>query len=221
MLTYHVVDYTPYDPDTWAQQGLQAPTGRDVLRWHIEPPATNAPVVVVDTRQLSTQAQAQGAAPTIPPRALCNVTPYRPPKCIRAAGGYVLPAHPTGSVPVVCTIYRRGVWDLPKGKQDAGETITACAQREVREEIGIEDITLHAPLGITSHGYATAHQYVVKTTHWFAMRTTTCAFVPQAQEGIRRVRWARWPVLQAHIGYESLRHHMHTVAPWIAHLYTT
>ena len=220
MLAYHVVDYVPYQPDVWAREGLHT-TGANPLRWHVQQPTTNAPVVVVDTTRLSTRDRARGAAPSIPPEALCNVDPYRPPVAVRAAGGYVVPAHPSTPVPTVCAIYRRGAWDLPKGKQDPGETITACALREVREEVGIDDVTLRAPLGITSHGYATAQRYVVKTTHWFLMRTLARTFTPEVDEGIRRATWARWPVLHAHIGYESLRRHMETVASRVAHLYTT
>ena len=37
-------------------------------------------------------------------------------------------------------MYRRGKWDSPKGKLDAGETIEACAVREVMEETGIINI---------------------------------------------------------------------------------
>ena len=219
MLTYHVVDYAPYQPDVWAREGLHAP-GADWLSWQVDLPDTNAPIVVVDTLQLPASHRAQGAAPTLPPEALCNVDPYRQPTAIRAAGGYVVPAHPSTPIPTVCAIYRRGAWDLPKGKQEPGESIAACAVREVREEIGIDDVTLRAPLGITSHGYAMAKRYAVKTTHWFLMRTPARTFTPEAAEGIRRAAWARWPVLVAHIGYESLRRHMHAVARRVAHLYT-
>ena len=37
-------------------------------------------------------------------------------------------------------IERRGVWDLPKGKVDAGETIEEAAVREVREECGLTEV---------------------------------------------------------------------------------
>ena len=51
-------------------------------------------------------------------------------------------------------IFRRGVWDLPKGKRDAGETIEACALREVREEIGVGELRLARELGTTVHDCA-------------------------------------------------------------------
>lgn len=219
MFSYHVVDYAPYQPDRWAREGLHAP-GSDPLRWQVECPNTNAPIVVVDTTQLPQLAQARGAASSLPPKALCNVAPYRPPTTVRAGGGYVTPTNPPTPIPTICAIYRRGAWDLPKGKQDPGESIEACALREVREEVGIRDVALRAPLGITSHGYATGQQYAVKTTHWFLMRTPARRFEPEAAEGIRRATWARWPTLHAHIGYASLRRHMETVASRVAHLYT-
>ena len=34
-------------------------------------------------------------------------------------------------------IYRRGKWDLPKGKIDPGESPEICAVREVKEETGL------------------------------------------------------------------------------------
>ena len=36
----------------------------------------------------------------------------------------------------ILTMFRRGVWDLPKGKIDKGETKEAAAIREVQEETG-------------------------------------------------------------------------------------
>lgn len=218
MLAYHTVDYASYNPEQWATEGLRDSRGT-MLRWHLTLPDTNAPVVVVDTSVLPSEAQARGQVAALPPEALCNVTPYRQPTAMRAAGGYVVPASPRVRVPVVLAIHRRGVWDLPKGKQDPGESLKACAEREVREEVGIETVYTQAPLGITSHGYETYKRYVVKTTHWFLMKTPATTFAPQADEQITRVVWARWPVLLRHIGYESLRTHMKAIAARVDHLH--
>jgi 8-oxo-dGTP pyrophosphatase MutT (NUDIX family) len=51
---------------------------------------------------------------------------------IKAGGGIVV-----NEQNEVLLIYRRGKWDLPKGKLDDGETIEECALREVKEETGL------------------------------------------------------------------------------------
>ena len=217
MLAYHVVDYTSYAPDQWATQGLQPPR-RSAQRLHATYPDTTAPIVVVDTALLPASERGLQGVRSIPPQALRNVDPYRIPAPVAAAGGYVTPRAEANGEPVVCTMHRRGVWDLPKGKQDKGESLRTCAIREVCEEIGISSIRVRAPLGVTIHGYATPQRYMVKTTHWFLMHTPARSFTPQTEERIRRVAWARWSVVRNHIGYETLRNHMDAVAPRVHHL---
>ena len=39
----------------------------------------------------------------------------------------------------ILMIFRRGKWDLPKGKLDEGETLEQCALREVKEETGLKN----------------------------------------------------------------------------------
>ena len=60
------------------------------------------------------------------------------PKQIIAAGGLVTNPHHE-----ILWIFRRGFWDLPKGKLEEGETIQTCALREVQEETGIHKLQLH------------------------------------------------------------------------------
>jgi hypothetical protein len=67
---------------------------------------------------------------------------------IPAAGGLVLNAKND-----VLFIFRNGVWDLPKGWLDKGETIENAALREVEEECGIFNLKLIKPLVTTYHIY--------------------------------------------------------------------
>jgi len=108
-------------------------------------------------------------------------------KTIVAAGGLV-----SNDNKDLLLIYRRGFWDLPKGKLDEGETIEACAIREVKEETGITNIQLGKLVGTTYHEYFDEWKQceVIKETHWFAMHVTGVqAFVPQQEEDIEDIRW--------------------------------
>lgn len=145
----------------------------------------------------------------VPPEAFINSTPYRPPRLVVAAGGYVM--RPGKKEPDVLLIHRRGVWDLPKGKLDPGETIEECGLREVREEVGIKALQLVRALSTTVHGYAEKKYYRVKTTYWFLMHTSETKFTPEARERIERVAWKPWRKALKIIGYDSLRDHMQEV----------
>jgi len=87
-------------------------------------------------------------------------------------------------------IFRRGKWDLPKGKLDDGETIEECAVREVEEETGITDIRLHEPLLVTWHTYHHGTEFALKESHWYAMSIgREQQLVPQQEEDIVEARW--------------------------------
>jgi 8-oxo-dGTP pyrophosphatase MutT (NUDIX family) len=109
------------------------------------------------------------------------------PKQIIAAGGLV--TNPNGEI---LWIFRRGFWDLPKGKLDEGETIQTCAIREVQEETGIQHIQLHELLKFTNHTYFDKYlqEEVVKRTYWFHMTISTLQNgQPQLSEDIEKIEW--------------------------------
>jgi 8-oxo-dGTP pyrophosphatase MutT (NUDIX family) len=108
-------------------------------------------------------------------------------KTIVAAGGLV--SNENGEL---LLIYRKGNWDLPKGKLDEGESIEACAVREVEEETGLTNVQLGKLVGITYHEYFDEWKQrdVVKETHWFAMHVNgNQTLVPQQEEDIKDIRW--------------------------------
>ncbi|MGI9138588.1 MAG: NUDIX hydrolase [Sediminibacterium sp.] len=109
------------------------------------------------------------------------------PTQIIAAGGLV--TNPQGQI---LWIFRRGFWDLPKGKLDEGETIQSCALREVAEETGLKNIQLHELLIFTNHSYFDPYlmQDVVKRTYWFHMTINNQqSGSPQISEDIEKIEW--------------------------------
>ena len=118
-------------------------------------------------------------------------------KKIIAAGGLV-----TNENDELLLIFRRGKWDLPKGKLDEGESIEACAVREVQEETGLKHIKLHKFMGITQHEYFDTHinQDVVKETHWYTMTAAPGQqLTAQAEEDITEIEWVRKEILDIYL----------------------
>lgn len=105
-------------------------------------------------------------------------------KLQEAAGGYVL--NPQNELLV---FYRRGSWDMPKGKIDPGETPEVAAVREVQEETGLVNVSLGAFLCHTYHTFIQKEQRILKKTWWYHMRTTDFNLIPQTEEDISEIRW--------------------------------
>ena len=173
-------------------------------------------VLVLDGRRIAYARVHPPTAHAIAPHAILNAKPHRPPLAIEAAGGYVVRRTKKGNLKVL-VIFRRGVWDLPKGKLDRGESPTQAALREVSEEVGIplNELRLGQPLGISLHGYILPRKrrFAVKTTHWFVMETDVRDFTPQKKEGIEAVAWMKWKKATRELGYESLRRHIAALDP--------
>ncbi|MGK0363703.1 MAG: 8-oxo-dGTP pyrophosphatase MutT (NUDIX family) [Saprospiraceae bacterium] len=106
-------------------------------------------------------------------------------KTIDAAGGVVF-----NTKQETLMIFRRGFWDLPKGKIDEGETKEVAAVREVQEETGIKNVVLGDFLQKTFHTYRTAKgKRVLKRTYWYKMTTTDMELTPETEEDIEMAVW--------------------------------
>ena len=105
-------------------------------------------------------------------------------------------------------IYRKKKWDLPKGKLDAGETIEACALREVAEETGVK-ANLETEITAIWHTYISNKKYVLKKTYWYAMICENDEKMePQKGEGIKKVEWMDMDEVRKSLkdSYRSIRH---------------
>lgn len=106
---------------------------------------------------------------------------------LHSAGGVV-----ENELGEVLMIFRRGKWDLPKGKLDEGEDIEQCAIREVQEETGINKVSLESKICNTLHIYPMGNKLILKYTAWYRMKSSTKEpLTPQAEENIEQVIWVK------------------------------
>lgn len=104
---------------------------------------------------------------------------------IRSAGGLVRSREGEYLI-----IRRSGLWDLPKGWIEEGESTEEAAIREVREETGVSDLTLEPFLCRTFHTYSREGILYLKQCDWFSMSCRSkSATRPQLEEEITEAIW--------------------------------
>ena len=131
-------------------------------------------------------------------------------------------------------IYRRGKWDLPKGKvegrrmkdegrgtKDEGrisnfEFRISEAIREVKEETGLQKVEPVRELTPTYHIYHEKGKQVLKETYWFEMVALgDQELAPQTEEEITEVRWFKTDELDVVLEntFESLKEMIEGLRP--------
>ncbi|WP_439664534.1 NUDIX hydrolase [Lentzea sp. HUAS TT2] len=105
------------------------------------------------------------------------------------AAGAVLWRDADGNVEVAVVHRQRyDDWSLPKGKLDHGETIPACAVREIEEETGFSCV-----LGRHLRQVSYSVKGVPKTVDYYAAQAVSGSFVPN--EEVDSLRWL--PIAEA------------------------
>jgi 8-oxo-dGTP pyrophosphatase MutT (NUDIX family) len=132
---------------------------------------TNQSIIVVDEK---------------PGELMCNLLENV--EVVMAGGGLV--ANNQGEL---LMIFRRGMWDLPKGKIELKEKICDGAMREVEEETGVKVALVDTKPIITYHAYKLKGKNCIKETNWFKMQALNAdkKLKPQTEEDIEQAVWVK------------------------------
>jgi len=86
------------------------------------------------------------------------------------AGGIVYRRSKQGEVEILLIQDSKGRWTIPKGHIEEGETARQTAEREIREETGLQEMKIQDWLGKINFRYRRANSLVLMTTEIFLVR---------------------------------------------------
>lgn len=86
------------------------------------------------------------------------------------AGGVVYRRSKSSHVEILLIQDSKGRWTIPKGHIEEGETARKTAEREIREETGLQEMTVQDWLGKINFRYRRGDSLVLMTTEIFLVR---------------------------------------------------
>jgi diadenosine hexaphosphate hydrolase (ATP-forming) len=86
------------------------------------------------------------------------------------AGGIVYRRTKKGEVEILLIQDSKGRWTIPKGHIEEGETARQTAEREIREETGLQEMKVMDWLGKINFRYRRANSLVLMTTEIFLVK---------------------------------------------------
>ncbi|MGC1176607.1 MAG: NUDIX domain-containing protein [Candidatus Saccharimonadales bacterium] len=81
------------------------------------------------------------------------------------SGGIVFRRDKNGGVEILLIQDAKNRWTIPKGHVEPGEEPKQTAEREIREETGLQEMKLYSWLGKVNFRYRRSHTLVLMTMH--------------------------------------------------------
>lgn len=96
-------------------------------------------------------------------------------------------------------------WGFPKGHLENGERAEDAAVREVREETGLDELTLRGMIETIDWHFRFRGRLIHKVCHFYLMETTQATTAPQHAEGITACQWSAFGDATDAISYANAR----------------
>lgn len=105
------------------------------------------------------------------------------------AGGVVFRRNKAGKVEILLIQDAKSRWTIPKGHVEPDEEPRATAEREVREETGLQEMKVHDWLGKVSFRYRRGPTLVLMTMHIYLVQALGQTDSLNPEDWLSDIRW--------------------------------
>ncbi len=105
------------------------------------------------------------------------------------SGGIVFRKSSEGKIEFLLIADAKGRWTIPKGHVEAGEHPGAAAEREIREETGLQDMEVFSELGKVNFRYRRLQTLVLMTMHIWLVEAKGDSDKLDPEEWLTSVKW--------------------------------
>lgn len=120
------------------------------------------------------------------------------------AGGVVWRRNRKGGIEILLIQDAKDRWTIPKGHIEEGETAKETAEREIREETGLQQMSMGSWLGRINFQYRRASSLVLMTTEIFLVEAKGDTDAIKPEEWMRGIKWLAATDALDKIEYEDI-----------------
>ena len=120
------------------------------------------------------------------------------------AGGVIFRRNQKGEIEILLIQDSKDRWTIPKGHIEEGETAQETAVREIGEEAGLHEVSVHGWLGKINFRYRRIDKLVLMTTQVFLVKALGNTDAIQKEEWMHDIRWFGFADALDEIEYEDI-----------------
>lgn len=120
------------------------------------------------------------------------------------SGGIIFRKTETGATQILLIKDAKSRWTIPKGHVEPGEEPKATAEREIREETGLQEMKVYSWLGKVNFRYRRAHTLVLMTMHIYLVEGRGDTDKLQGEDWLSDMRWMAATEAVDKIAYDDI-----------------